>query len=88
MSSMNSPCDTSLLSGWNADIPRSNPADRALFVELLALHEGMIEQLRIEQIGTRGHGEFLASQISHHEQAIAALRAQLAHLPGDQSQPS
>lgn len=85
---MTTPFETSMLSGWNAGSPRSIPTDRALFVELLALHEGMIEQLRLEQLGTRGHGEFLASQISHHEQAIAALRAQLAHLPGGQSPPS
>lgn len=55
-------------------------ATEGLLAELLILHEDMIEQLRMENLGRHGDGAFLASQIVHHEQAITALQAHAARL--------
>ncbi len=53
-------------------------ATEGLLAELLILHEDMIEQLRMEDLGRHGSSAFLASQIGHHKQAIVALKAHAA----------
>lgn len=51
-------------------------SDRML-AELLALHEDMIEQLRLERLATVGNLEFLTTMIDQHENTAAMLRAKL-----------
>jgi len=45
--------------------------------ELLALHQEMIEQLRLERLGAVGSADFLTSMIEQHETMAAMLRAKL-----------
>lgn len=48
-----------------------------MLAELLALHEDMIEQLRLERLETVGNLEFLTTMIDQHEKTAAMLRAKL-----------
>lgn len=48
-----------------------------MLAELLALHEEMIAQLRLERLGAVGSTDFLTGMIAQHEKAAAMLRAQL-----------
>ena len=54
-----------------------------MFAELLALHEEMIAQLRLERAEKVGSVEFLTSMIEQHEATAALLRAKLEDLNVD-----
>jgi hypothetical protein len=49
-----------------------------MLAELLALHEEMVAQLRLERFGDAGVSGFLTGMTDQHEKAAAMLRAQLA----------
>lgn len=49
-----------------------------MLAELLALHEEMIVQLRLECLEAAGSAHFLAGMIADHQKTAAALRLKLA----------
>lgn len=56
-----------------------------MVAELLALHEEMIVQLRLERLEVVGCGDFLTGMIDQHEKTAALLRAKLENRPADAS---
>ena len=57
--------------------PLSRPYSDHMQVELLALHDDMIGQLRLERVEIADTGDFLTGMIAQHEKAAALLRIQL-----------
>ncbi|MBL9186200.1 MAG: hypothetical protein JNK23_01845 [Opitutaceae bacterium] len=51
-----------------------------MITELLSLHGDMIEQLRLERLGSPGNVDFLTLLIDQHEQTMVKLRAKLDEL--------
>jgi hypothetical protein len=49
----------------------------SMAVELLTLHEQMIDQLRLERLSAVGSTDFIRDMIAQHERAAAMLRTQL-----------
>ena len=45
--------------------------------ELVALHDDMIKQIRLDGLRKMGHPDFLTSLIEQHQKAAASLRSQL-----------
>ncbi len=60
-------------------LPEPQPAlySEHMLAELLSLHGDMIEQLRLEQLGSPAKAEFLALLIEQHKNTAAMLRAKL-----------
>lgn len=52
-----------------------------MLIELLALHEEMIGQLRLERMEAAGNAAFLSGMIDQHEQTAAMIRAKLDGRP-------
>lgn len=48
-----------------------------MLIELLALHEEMIGQLRLERMEAAGNAAFLSGMIDQHEKTAAMIRAKL-----------
>jgi len=59
--------------------PGANLYSDQMLAELLALNEEMVEQLRLETLGTIGDSTLLTGMIDQHEKAASMLRLQLAH---------
>ena len=57
--------------------PRPRLRSDRMLAELLALHDEMVEQLRLERRGGADHAGFLAGMIEQHEKTAALLRAKL-----------
>ena len=57
--------------------PRPGLRSGRMLVELLALHEEMIEQLRLERLAGADNAGFLAGMIEQHEKTAAMLRTKL-----------
>ena len=54
--------------------PRPRLGTDAMLIELVALHDAMLEQLRIDQCGAVADPAFFADMIRQHEEAAASLR--------------
>lgn len=54
--------------------PRRRLGTDAMLIELVALHDEMLEQLRIDQCGDIADPSFFADMIRQHEEAAASLR--------------
>lgn len=63
--------------------PGSVPYSDHMLGELLALHEEMIGQLRLERQGVIGCADFLTGVIEQHEKTAAMLRAKLENRGAD-----
>ena len=59
--------------------PESRLNSDSMLAEFVALHEDMVEQLRLERLGTVGSTAFLTSLIEQHEKTAAMLRAKIEH---------
>ncbi|MDP3071253.1 MAG: hypothetical protein Q8N18_13265 [Opitutaceae bacterium] len=60
-------------------LPDPHPAlySEHMITELLSLHGDMIEQLRLERLGSPGNADFLTLLIEQHEKTMLELRAKL-----------
>ena len=56
----------------------ANRCSSHLLLELLALNEEMIEQLKLERLSGAGTAGFLTKMIEQHDKVAALLRTQLA----------
>ena len=65
--------------------PRPILYSERMLAELLALHEEMIVQLRLERHGVVGSADFLTGMIEQHEKTAAMLRARLENRLADAS---
>jgi hypothetical protein len=59
-----------------------------VLLELLAMNEEMVIQLRVEQAESVETTEFIAGMISQHEIAAGRLRAELKHQKAAATRPS
>jgi hypothetical protein len=66
-------------SARTSSAPASRLNSDSMLAEFVALHEDMVEQLRLERLGTVGSTAFLTSLIDQHEKTAAMLRAKIEH---------
>jgi hypothetical protein len=73
---MNHALPTLQANGTHSGAVKAKRSD-GMLIELLALNEEMIAQLRLERLSIVGTTDFIAGMIVQHEQVAARLRAQL-----------
>ena len=68
--------------------PNPHPAlySEHMLAELLALHGEMIEQLRLERLGSADCVDFLTGLIDQHEKTAEMLRAKLENFDADSNE--